>query len=211
MRLPSSKVPVQIRDEDGWIYVSAGIFNSAGIRNGRLYTWGCNFKGNLGTGDRKDRPTPEEVGGEGWTMVSALADYSLGIRSGKLFAWGEILGKVKTDRSSRDRGRKPAQVGTRFDWSSICIKRDRVLGLANGCLFSWDQDFPLAVEGQLTPQQGGSFRSSERFDWEKVSLGSHHLLAVRDGTLFSCGENHHGQLGFTPRVNSLALAPISFR
>jgi alpha-tubulin suppressor-like RCC1 family protein len=58
--------------------------------DGRVYSCGCNHFGQLGHGDRHDRPSPELVEGlEGVCIVAAGACHSLAATDwGDVFGWG---------------------------------------------------------------------------------------------------------------------------
>jgi alpha-tubulin suppressor-like RCC1 family protein len=61
-------------EEDVWIYCSAGGNHSFGIKeDGSLWSWGRNYHGQLGLGDRMNRNTPQAVTVSGSTEFSQVA------------------------------------------------------------------------------------------------------------------------------------------
>ncbi len=99
---------------DSWKSVSAGNTHAVGLKcDGTLWVWGCNHKGQLGTGDTVDRSRPVQVGtSNNWTAITAGCNFSAAILAGSfkfnaavLYTWGENtdgqLGiNTTTDRSS---------------------------------------------------------------------------------------------------------------
>jgi hypothetical protein len=74
--------------------VAAGRGHSLAVGwDGRVYSWGENENGQLGHGDRLERPSPVLVGVcEGVSSVDAAAEYSLAVtQSGAVFSWGQAL------------------------------------------------------------------------------------------------------------------------
>ena len=69
-----SNIPIQIGTESNWTKIACGIncFNAAIKKDGTLWTWGDNIKGQLGLGDTIDRIEPTQVGTDkDWLDVSA--------------------------------------------------------------------------------------------------------------------------------------------
>lgn len=111
--------PVQI-GTSSWLSVSAGAHHTLAITaDNKLFTWGYNAFGQLGSGTALSRSSPVQVGTSSWSFISASSsdsgitnDYFSGaIRSDSvLFMWGAndqgFLGDgTETDRSS------PVQIG----------------------------------------------------------------------------------------------------
>ena len=75
-----------------WKQVSCGQNCSAAIKtDGTLWTWGINFRGQLGTNDSVDRYTPVTTfgGGNDWKIVEMIGSSCFGIRTnGSLWVWG---------------------------------------------------------------------------------------------------------------------------
>jgi alpha-tubulin suppressor-like RCC1 family protein len=78
-------------DTARYLRVQAGQDHSCAIDdNGRLYCWGLNDHGNLGTGDREAHSTPYQIGDKGdWLEVSLDTFHTCAIdASSDLYCWG---------------------------------------------------------------------------------------------------------------------------
>jgi alpha-tubulin suppressor-like RCC1 family protein len=75
-----------------WCAVSVNAYVSNAIKtDGTLWTWGCNFYGNLGDGTTTNRSSPGTVagGGTNWCAVSVGSNYSVAIKTdGTVWTWG---------------------------------------------------------------------------------------------------------------------------
>ena len=75
-----------------WCAVSVNAYVSHAIKtDGTLWTWGCNFNGNLGDGTTTNRSSPGTVagGGTNWCSVSVGNNYSVAIKTdGTVWTWG---------------------------------------------------------------------------------------------------------------------------
>lgn len=177
---------------------------SAGIRAGKLYTWGRNRVGEMGVGDVIKRSSPVQVGAAtDWSVVVAGATMLALKTGGTLWAWGlntygELgLGDV-AHRSS------PVQVGAATDWAYIATNPYSSFAIkSTGTLWAWGNN----VYGELglgdvtsrsSPVQVGSDT-----DWAKVCCGRKgHTLAVKtDGALWAWGYNNAGELGLGDRTD----------
>ena len=71
--------------------LAAGDNHTAAIKkDGTLWAWGWNFKGQLGNGTNIDSNTPVQVGTDtNWQSVSAGREHAVAIKKdGTLWAWG---------------------------------------------------------------------------------------------------------------------------
>jgi len=169
----------------------------------RLWLWGANDYGQLGTNDRVYKSSPTQVGtATTWNNVSGgnqhvTSNHALATKTdGTLWTWGRNpqgqlgVGDV-TNRSS------PVQVGALTNWSkvsggglcSLAIKTD-------GTLWSWG----CANDGRLG-DGGSTYKSSpvqvgSVTTWSTISSSERFSAAIRtDGTLWVWGGNSAGQLG----------------
>ena len=177
----SYPVQVMITNEDGQLVplknvmiVAVGEKHSVALtRDGILYTWGDNSKGQLGSGN----------------SASALA-YS----TRPVTVAGE-------NNSSKSLSEMLAEKNESI--SNIAAGRDHTLAVSNqGNLYSWGANtygqlgvnsrdnryFPVQVKGY----NGGGYLT----DVILIGAGAEHSLAVRtDGSVWSWGRNNKGQLG----------------
>lgn len=88
-----SLTPILATGSDGWAAVTAGAeFNCALRDEGRLFCWGGNFAGQLGSLDPMESGgefDPMRVEGEGWTRVEAGWRHACALRGDALFCWGD--------------------------------------------------------------------------------------------------------------------------
>lgn len=82
--------PALVRNLSGIKSVGAGIYMSGALgSNGRIYTWGSNFDGELGTSETYYTPTPVLADGENFSTISIGGEHTLAVKSdGSLWAFG---------------------------------------------------------------------------------------------------------------------------
>ena len=72
--------------------IAAGDHHTVAIqKDGSLWAWGDNSRGQLGLGNHSDRDIPTRVGtARNWVAVAAGRNHSLGLKAdGSLWAWGD--------------------------------------------------------------------------------------------------------------------------
>ena len=120
--------PVQVGALADWAQVGGGLFTVAAKKNGTLWSWGSNFRGELGRNDTTSYSSPVQVGAlTDWSKISAGGDLFgtsvLAIKTnGTLWSWGSGidggLGQNNTTNYS-----SPVQVGALSDWAQISTQR----------------------------------------------------------------------------------------
>ena len=219
----SRSTPVQV-GTSSWSVVSTWgsgdvYVKTAAIRSdGRLFTWGRNDAGELGTNDVLRRSSPVNVGTESWTQVSMGRSHTVAIRSNNtMWEWG--YSTYVGDYVATQAYSSPVQIGTSA-WSKVsagtngrfaAIRSDGTLWTFAdyGILTGYSQDTPtpdlewgrdysaLTMVGNVplpflsSPVQIGSGT------WNAVSMSEYGtVLAIRsDGTLWGWGYNSAGTLG----------------
>jgi len=191
--------PVQVDNEE-WTVISCGGNNVAAIKaDGTLWTWGYNFRGQLGQNDTVGRSSPVQVGSlMDWSSVSntMYAGSCVAVRTnGTLWTWGSNntnqLGLGGGDNRS-----SPTQVGGLLTWAKVsggtnvgaAIKTDDSLWIwgnnGNGQLGQGTTGAPIKSPVQIA----GS--------WSSVAIGDNGCHAIRTtGELFAWGFPGAGQLG----------------
>jgi len=168
----------------------------------RLYSWGPNSLGQLGTNDTVYRSSPTQVGTEtNWSHTGVGINFSFGVKTdGTLWAWGKNSdGQLGTnDRIYRS---SPVQVGTNTNWSKVYGMTDEG-GFAaaiktDGTLWTWGGSNNLGTLGlndvvnRSSPTQVGTGT-----DWASISLGKYVMGAIKtDNTLWTWGYNTFQTLG----------------
>ncbi len=198
-----------------WDRVSAGRFHSCAIaaKNGerRLYCWGSNGSGQLGTGDDRSGPKPLEVKGgfTDWLQVTSGISHSCAIRSeggrNGLYCWGENKAGQAGDPSFNIVRTPRPLTGKQYGWgyvtggfSHTCAIRDEE---GKKKLYCWgaNSDGQLGV-GVVDRAHPGPVEVSGGFDdWTAVSGGYYHTCGIRDEggaqKLYCWGNGATGQRG----------------
>jgi alpha-tubulin suppressor-like RCC1 family protein len=188
-----------------WCQVSAGGAHTAALRtNGTAWTWGDNFRGQLGDNTSIDRSSPVSVVGgfTDWCQISAGNSHTAAIRTnGTAWAWGCNGEGRLGDDSTTSRSSPVSVVGGFTDWCQISAGTQHTAAIRNnGTAWTWghncrgqlgdnssiDRSSPVSVVGGFT-------------DWCQISVGnagSCHTTALRtNGTTWAWGCNYNGQLG----------------
>ena len=198
----------------GFIQAAAGGSHSMALdRDGNIWTWGNNEKGQLGrtpdSGNPADRPGPAATpAGMTFIAISAGNDHSTALdRDGNIWAWGDNqyqqLGRNTTDQGTPPAG-TPTGVGVpEAAFASVSAGSRHSIGLdTNGTAWTWgscdttsntnDDDLTGHVGSAPSPVDTG-------LRFTAVTAGADHSVGVaRDGTVYTWGHNGSGQLGRTP-------------
>ncbi|MBI9102740.1 MAG: chitobiase/beta-hexosaminidase C-terminal domain-containing protein [Spirochaetales bacterium] len=174
--------------------------------DGSLWAWGGNEYGQLGTGDRIGRETPEKIL-DNAAKVITLEDVTLVLDTdGKLHGFGRNVGHLAPLSEA----------------SFFVSPKELALGVES---FSAGSDFlaiissdgTVSTSGRNTFGQLGRAATAEWSGFEEiavaaqaVSAGDHHLLILKDdGTVLSTGFNSFGQLGDGSAVNRYSPGLVS--
>jgi alpha-tubulin suppressor-like RCC1 family protein len=174
-------------------------YNKQGPFPGGLWTWGGNFEGALGLGDRTSRSSPVQVGAlTNWKQLDSFNSPTASVKTdGTLWTWGQNsegalgLGDT-TSRSS------PVQVGALTNWRQVSTGYSNTASVkTDGTLWTWGgNSFGQLGLGNTTsrssPVQVGALTN-----WRHVSVGAVGTSAAlkTDGTLWTWGANFAGELG----------------
>ena len=210
--VPITNTPQPIQPTQTWQAVAAGRDHSMGLHaDGTLWTWGRNYFGQLGTGNRISTNTPQSIlPSRRWLAVAAGASHSLALRSdGTLWAWGSGLhGQLGVGNNSDFS--EPQIVEINMRWQAIAAAGGHNLALrSDGTLWTWG----LNSSGQVG---NGTFVSTNtpqpiqiNVTWQGIAAGYYHSMALRkDGTLWTWGFNADGQLGNGTTDNANTPQPI---
>ena len=191
-----------------WDKSFAGGYHNITLKNdGKIWTWGWNFYGQIGDGTTDNKSTPYQVGNEtSWLKIDAGSGHNLAIKNnGTLWAWGSNYLSELGNGTGVPNG-IPIQIGTATDWNLIFAGDLYSMAIKNnGTLWTWGRNF----DGELgnggnpstvnVPTQIGADTN-----WAKINGGYRCSYAIKtNGTLWAWGKNSNGQLGNGTTINTL--------
>jgi alpha-tubulin suppressor-like RCC1 family protein len=207
LALQTYNVPVKVLEGRKFKQVSTGDHHTVALETtGELWSWGRNTNGQLGLGDRTNRPTPAKV-----AFAPVIDKVATGDRhtvvldsTGKLWSWGyDEYGQLGDDATKLDQTIPKAVLsGTKFKdvaggmFHTVAID-------TTGKLWSWGWD----SNGQLgdgisepgdkpTPVAVVFEPALPDLVFSHVTAGARHTLAMDNtGQLWSWGLDNTGQLG----------------
>jgi alpha-tubulin suppressor-like RCC1 family protein len=203
--------PTEVKLPEGvtsWQEVSAGGGHALAIsQDGRLFAWGYNRYGQLGTGNYADSLLPAPVVKPttvtAWKAIAAGGFHNLALGvAGRLFAWGANgdgqLGLGHTNGASRPRLVNPPPGVT--GWESIAAGGGHSLALgSDGNLYAWGWNRTGQVGNGTTNDQTRPVlipMPAGVTSWLAIAAGNAHSLALgSDGHLYAWGINGYGTLG----------------
>lgn len=194
--------PVCITAASEWRDVSAGRYHSISLdRSGVIWTWGCNYAGQLGTGTTLLRSSPGSVigGFTDWCQVSAGGAHTAAIRTnGSLWTWGSNYYGRLGDGTVTSRSSPVSVIGGFGDWCQVSAGQGHTAAVRlNGTIWTWGENSSGRLgDGAYTAQSSPVSVVGGFTDWCQVSAGGLHTAAVRsNGSLWTWGANNSGQLG----------------
>jgi hypothetical protein len=188
--------------------------------DGRVYSWGHNGDGQLGHGDKADRPLPALVEGlEGVRGVAVAVSHSLAVtQSGDFFSWGtsflteregtlrpttvEGFGGVRVRRvcAAYLTACAIGEAGELFSWGS---GKNMYLGPGPGDTVKNKRPGHGDTEDQPAPKRVEALRGVRV---SSVALGGWHAVALaEDGLVYTWGENMERAALGNPNVESELL------
>jgi alpha-tubulin suppressor-like RCC1 family protein len=198
--------PVQIGSLTNWSYDAGKVATTyqgtvAIKKDGTMWSWGRNHKGQLGHGDTTYLCSPVQIGAlTTWSSVSAGRFSFTALKTdGTLWSWGDndngqlgINVAGTTDKSS------PTQIGGLTTWTSInrtfqggqAVKSD-------GKLWTWGRAYWGTLgNGTTTPDKSSPIQVGALTDWSSAVAGSAQAaFALKDGAAWAWGDNGQGKLG----------------
>ncbi|MCM2279547.1 MAG: hypothetical protein NDJ89_15835 [Oligoflexia bacterium] len=210
-----------------WKAVTTGMWHSCAIRlsDNRLFCWGDDSTGALGTGGSAGSSTPVPLSSTGgwdttaWKSASVGRTHSCAIRlsDDRLFCWGDgSTGQLGTGDSSNQTAPAPLSATGGWDttaWKSVSSGYYHTCAIrsSDDRLFCWGYGF----YGQLGNGQDGAAASQtsptplsatggwDITAWKSVSSGEYHTCAIRlsDDRLFCWGMGTSGRLGTGNTLN----------
>lgn len=187
--------PAQVGTATNWVSISSGYNHNLAIQaDGRLWGWGENTLGQVGTGATSNVgiATPTAVATDSyWRKIDAGGFFSTAIKSdGTLWAWGDnYYGEIANGNTATQP--QPTQIGTDL-WKNVSAGRNHIIALKpDGSVWAWGDEL-----GANTNQATIPTLKSELSGIVQITAGEGFSLAVKsNGSLFSWGKNNLGQLG----------------
>ncbi|MDO9628657.1 MAG: InlB B-repeat-containing protein, partial [Acholeplasmataceae bacterium] len=199
--------------------VSLGRYHSSLLTsNGRLFTWGVNWYGQLGDGTTNDRSTPLEITSqfsllEDERIVSiSLGDFhSSAITSlNRVFTWGyNNFGQLGNGTSDSNAHSTPIEITSNFnlevDETIVNISSGFFHSSAltsTGRVFTWGRNSFGQLGDGTTTNRFTPFDITNQFNIEEgeaiisvSSEGEHSAILTSTGRMFTWGYNTYGQIG----------------
>ena len=191
-----------------WKQVASGGRSSAAIKtDGTLWTWGSNYRGELGDNTMINRSTPVTTfaGGTNWKQVSCGGNFTSAIKTdGTLWVWGQNsygqLG-INLGLSTNSRTTPVTTFAGGTNWKQVsCAYACMAAIKTDGTLWTWgrNSEGQLGINNTTTPICTPVTTFAGGTNWKQVSTsnGNSHTAAIKtDGTLWTWGRNNNGQLG----------------
>jgi len=195
VRIPGS--PLVIRVD------AAGEHTVALARNGRIYAWGNNARGQLGDGTTTDRSTPVRVHlprSAGRVVdIAAGTDHTLAVTaSGRVLAWGRSTEGQLNGASGADRTLPtfvPLPPGSHVTKVAAGLGHSLAL-TSRGTVLTWGEPQGTQVGGTPGRRDVRSVARLDHLHVIAIDAGTDSSLALtRRGRVFSWGDGSDGQLG----------------
>lgn len=186
----------------GGINETTQVEHTCGVRsNGRLYCWGHNGDGQLGSNNNTSYNAPNEVNGAttDWAMVSAGAWHTCALKTtGRLYCWGWGNNGALGTGSYTTRLIPFEVSGVATDWAFVDAGGQNTCAIkTTGRLYCWGVNGNGSIgNGNTTQYNTPQEVSGATTDWVKVSVGHRAACGIRtSGRLYCWGFGGYGQLG----------------
>jgi alpha-tubulin suppressor-like RCC1 family protein len=207
-----SDEPIRVYGLEEVKSIAAGISHSVALKkDGTVWTWGSNDKGQLGDGTLNNREQPTAIAG--LKNVEAVAAGNAHVlvlkKDGTVWGWGSNnLGQLAVAATKSIA--KPLHIAGLKDVVAIAagamhstiLKKDGTVWA-----FGYNGSGQLG-DGSTEFNSMAPVKIAELDEIIAITGGHHHTLALRrDGTAWGWGSNSYGQLG-NGRVNEKSASPI---
>jgi len=204
------------------VAIAVGGFHSLAVtRDGRAYSWGANYYGQLGGNDYNWRyraapvVSPFDVN-QPMTNVAALAagsNFSLFLsKSGRAYAAGDN-GAGQLGDGTNNQYTYPMTVTTLGSVNVVSLAAGAAHSVAlakNGTVYSWGTNGYGQLGSGDTGNSAVALQVPDLTGVTSISAGGSHSLALtRDGRVHAWGDNEYGQIG--ARAYNLAACGYSYR
>ncbi len=193
--------PIQVGKAKNWKTVATGETHTCALKkDGTLWCWGNNSKGQLGDGTTKPRSVPAQAGtAKDWSSVSAGSSHTCAKKKdGSLWCWGwDKYGQLGI--GSTQAKKTPVKVGTQY--AAVWAGADHTCGLKkNTGLYCWGRN----GSGQLATGDNSNRHKPQLVQvpgtgYLSADAGGYHTCGLwnngSNNEIWCWGANSDGQLG----------------
>jgi len=207
----SSSFPVVTTGaQQNFKFLASGNYHTLALgHDSKIYAWGYNGYGQLGTGGIVNTSSPIGAlsGIAGWKKIAAGSyGSSAAIKeTGTLWFWGYNASGQFSCSGGNDRNPRssPTQISSGGTWQDVTLGQEHMLAIkSDGTLWtSGSNSYGQQGYGD-TQSRSSLIQVGSDTTWKKVSAGFHVSFAIKtDGTLWGWGYNLGGQLGDNTRTH----------
>ncbi|QWB99420.1 DUF5011 domain-containing protein [Mycoplasmatota bacterium] len=204
------------QDEEVELVRAGYLFSYLLTTHGRVFSWGYNMYGQLGSGDIINKLVPTEITNNfPLSIDEKITDIKLGqsfvlalTSNGNLYTWGQN-GDGQLGNNSYDDSVVPINITSNFPLTS----QEKIINIDAGSshavaltsennLFSWGDNFSGQLGDGTNISKSSPINITSHLNLDindyivDIELGSlHSTVLTNDGQVFSWGKNYSGQLG----------------
>jgi alpha-tubulin suppressor-like RCC1 family protein len=198
--------------------IACGYYHTVFLTNdGKVYSCGNNFEGELGLGNTTNQPTPQPISTLNSLTISAIAggEHTVFLTNdGKVYSCGRNTGgELGRLVDASNPAATPSIIPTlnSFTITAIACGANHTIFLTNdGKVYSCG----LNTSGQLgqstTTTTPSIISTLNSFTITAIACGTFHtVFLTNDGKVYSCGDNATGNLGLGNTTSTTTPQPIS--
>ena len=179
--------------------LATGSRHTCAVTDLRLFCWGNNAAGQLGTGDFEHRLRPTEIDlGQPVVGVGAGSQHTCAVDViDRVFCWGgNDQGQVGVEPDMGTSQPIPVQVGDRLEVEQFALGSGFSCARAAGDIWCWGSNrFGQLGDGTLDSRPGRQRVQGLPAAVDNVAVGLSHACASDDQAVFCWGQNNLAQVG----------------
>lgn len=228
----NTAVPIQVKNLPEITAISAGEAHILALdKQGNVYAWGSNRRGQLGVGDTENRSVPVLIDSlKKVTAISAGTDHSCAVTGGEVYTWGGNGYQQLGGRKNANYVTTPQNIRTVT--KIVDVKAGGTFTLAvrsDGSIYEWgtvyvgelgsedEKDIadsegnflieePMKLQYIYQEEENGPYMARVLTKPEVLACGDRHAAAIKDGTIYAWGDSAL----FKPRDKSQTLRVHAF-
>eukprot|EP00210_Caulerpa_lentillifera_P008643 g8243.t1 len=212
--------PQPVQFAQNWALLSFGEYHACGIScEGKLYSWGCSNKGQLGHEDEETRELPESVEALKSEKVKSVAcgsEHTVAVTETEVYTWGSNeFGQLALEDSTLLQSNVPRSIGILRDkmvTQVVCGKSHTLAVTSQSHVYSWggNNHGQLGLGDKINRSTPKVIDALWALPIKQLAAGDYHsCVLTRSGYLFTWGLNDHGQLGQPADAEHAALQAAS--